>query len=154
MQPRLRLDIEWGDLLSVFRPVGPDAVAQTLSLSKELYIGYSVRTLFDAILNSLSLPAGERVVFSAVNIESMFAIARGHGLVPYPVDIEFDTLLPSPAALDLALKTSRAKVVVIAQLCITLIRQNKTHHCSGPRWPVGYVGSNCVKSEHKRSDGG
>ncbi|WKL58779.1 DegT/DnrJ/EryC1/StrS family aminotransferase [Asticcacaulis sp. ZE23SCel15] len=123
MKPRLKLDIGFKDLLSVFMPVAVDEASLRLKIAhgfggdRPLVAGLSVRTLFDAALTTLipELGAGS-IVMSAVNIETMRMIAESHGLDVHAVDIVSETLLPTPQALEQALKDSGARIVVIAQL--------------------------------------
>lgn len=123
MKPRLKLDIGFKDLLSVFMPVAEDEASLRLNVAhsfggdRPVVIGLSVRTLFDAALTTLIPSLKTRsIVMSAVNIETMALIAESHGLTVHAVDITPETLLPSPEGLDQALKDSGARIVVIAQL--------------------------------------
>lgn len=94
MKPRLKLDIGFKDLLSVFMSVAEDEaslrldVAHSFGGDRPVVIGLSVRTLFDAALTTLipSLKA-RSIVMSAVNIETMALIAESHGLTVHAVDI-------------------------------------------------------------------
>ncbi len=79
-------------------------------------IGLSERTLFDALLSELALPAGDKIVMSGVNIQNMLDIARAHGLEIVPVDIDPATLAPAPGALLTAQAKSGARLCVVAQL--------------------------------------
>lgn len=123
MKPRLKLDIGFKDLLSVFMPVAEDEaslrlrIAQRFGGDRPVVAGLSVRTLFDAALTVLIPECDARsIVMSAVNIETMRMIAESHGLDIHAVDIVSETLLPTPQALEAALKDSGARIVVIAQL--------------------------------------
>jgi perosamine synthetase len=75
----------------------------------------SVRTGFDLLLQVLALPRGTEVLLSAVTIPDMARIVRAHGLVPVPVDIDGDTLVPTAAALERAV-SPRSRVLVLAHL--------------------------------------
>lgn len=52
---------------------------------------------------------------SAVNIPDMSKVIRESGLIPVPVDIEFDTMFPTPEAVEAAI-TPKTVAVLIAQL--------------------------------------
>jgi dTDP-4-amino-4,6-dideoxygalactose transaminase len=52
---------------------------------------------------------------SAITIPDMISIVKQHGLVPVPMDLDLETLAPSPQALEKAL-SSRTRVVVVAHL--------------------------------------
>ena len=122
MRPRLKLDIGFNDLLSVFAPVFDKRqklrteVVRRFGGERAVVVGFSARTLFDAALMALNLPAGSGAILSAVNIETMFTIVESHSLNVTGLDLVADTLLPSPQALNAALQATAARVVVIAQL--------------------------------------
>lgn len=119
MQPRLRLDIGWTDLLSAVAPAGRDAdaferaIAARAPADTHAVTALSVRTLFDAILAE----TGTRpVVMSAVTIEDMATLTRASGRALRAVDIDIKTLSPTPNAIRAACIGSDAGVVVIAHL--------------------------------------
>lgn len=115
MEPRLRLDIGWGDLLSTLAPVR-DApalegrVAAFAPARTTALVGLSVRTLFDALLAETA--AGRPVVMSAVTVADMAALVREHGCALRPVDIDLDTLAPTESALAEAAGEDAALVVL------------------------------------------
>ncbi len=122
MQPRLALDIGWGDLLSVFAPM-PKAGRETFEADILAFwqgragvVGLSVRSLFLAWLGASGLRPGDTIVMSAVNIANMRDIVEAEGFRVHPVDIRLETLLPAPEALEAALRETGARGVVIAQL--------------------------------------
>ena len=93
---RLRLDIGWRDLsralFAGIRRGDRDAAQANLEANWSSEHGdalacLSVRSGFDLLLETLELPAGSEVLFSAVTIAEMPQIAREHGLVPVPVDV-------------------------------------------------------------------
>jgi perosamine synthetase len=125
MIPRSDLDIGWTDLLAA---TGYCAVPQRASRlhadleaawsapgEAEAVVCLSVRSAFDMLLHVLALPRGSEIIFSAVTIPDMPRIARAHGLVPIPMDLDMHTLAVHPAALERALST-RTKMVVVAHL--------------------------------------
>jgi perosamine synthetase len=124
MHSRLKLDIGWAALLwaATGAPVstrGLNAARARLTEAfggEAIVVGLSVRTIFDAILADLALPAGSPVVMSGVNIQNMADIVRGHGLSIRAVDIGADTLSPPPGALLRAQEGSGARLCVVAQL--------------------------------------
>ncbi|MEO7318884.1 MAG: DegT/DnrJ/EryC1/StrS family aminotransferase [Chthoniobacteraceae bacterium] len=122
MQPRHKLDIAVADLLSVFAPVfdAPQTLSAEAAMrfggERPAVVGFSARTLFDAALTALEIPAGSGAIMSAVNIETMFTIAESHELKVTGLDLAMGTLLPSPQALEAALRATAARLVVIAQL--------------------------------------
>lgn len=120
MRPRLLLDISYADLLSVFTPLN-EVVSEVSSpanikLFPKSVICLSARSAFHALLQTLALPPAAPIIYSAITIETMVAIAQEHGLSPHFVDIDPATMLPSAADLDALLLQTGAKVVVIAQL--------------------------------------
>ncbi|MEQ8403689.1 MAG: DegT/DnrJ/EryC1/StrS family aminotransferase [Oceanicaulis sp.] len=120
MQPRLKLDIAWrrvlGAALRPERPAPPVSAYRGVFKEGALVPALSVRTLFDAALTALSAQPGEAIVMSAVTIENMAEIARGHGLVIHAVDIDPDTLQPPPGALAQAQARSGARIAVVSRL--------------------------------------
>jgi dTDP-4-amino-4,6-dideoxygalactose transaminase len=75
----------------------------------------SVRSGWDLSLQVLAWPAGGEVIVSAITHPDMITIIRDHGLVPVPVDVDLDTLVPSVADLELA-RTERTRAVLVVHL--------------------------------------
>ena len=102
MRPRLLLDISYADLFSVFTPLN-DVVSdcessqhQTLpQIFPQTVICLSARSAFHALLQALTLPPAAPIIYSAITIETMVAIAQEHGLTPHFVDVAPATMLPS-----------------------------------------------------------
>lgn len=122
IQPRLRPDIDWSDLWFAWRApksdyAASDARAAIAALwpDRSVVTALSVRSGLDLVLRALKLEPGDEVVMSAVNIETMAAVVKGHRLKLVPVDIEPDTLAPSPDAVRAAI-TDRTRVILIAHL--------------------------------------
>ena len=120
LQPRLHLDIGWGDIASIFMPLTQsraDLIARIeAAWPANAVPALSVRTALDAMLASLALPKGSAVAMSAVTIQNMADVVRAHGLEPVPIDPDVATLAPSPAQIDHTLQTTGAKVYVHAHL--------------------------------------
>jgi perosamine synthetase len=81
----------------------------------ETVVCLSVRTGFDLLLEALALPPGSEVLLSAVTHPELARIVRRHGLRPLPVDLDLDTLSPSPADLERA-AGPQARAIVVAHL--------------------------------------
>ncbi len=64
----------------------------------------SVRTAWDLLLRALALPPGSEVLMTGVTIPDMVKIARRHGLLPVPMDLDPLTLAPSLEDLHAALE--------------------------------------------------
>ena len=124
MRPRLLLDISYADLFSVFTPLNEVTSPTKLKLFPQSVICLSARSAFHALLQNLALPQAAPIIYSAITIETMVAIAQEHGLTPHFVDIDPATMLPSAADLDALLAKTGAKVVVIAQLfgCVSSLQ--------------------------------
>jgi perosamine synthetase len=128
MRPRLLLDISYADLFSVFTPLStvasPANINPLLKIFPKSVICLSARSAFHALLQTLSLPPAAPIIYSAITIETMVAIAQEHGLTPHFVDADPATMLPSAADLDALLAETGAKVVVIAQLfgCVSALQ--------------------------------
>ncbi|MCZ6462873.1 MAG: DegT/DnrJ/EryC1/StrS family aminotransferase, partial [Proteobacteria bacterium] len=123
MWPRIRFDIGWWDLAYGLwacaaardRDHWQRAVESLWSADGGALACHSVRGGFDLLLSSLALPRGSEVLFSALNVKGMIKIARRHGLVPVPVDLDPDTMGPRPDALRRAIGP-RSRVLVVAHL--------------------------------------
>jgi perosamine synthetase len=116
MRPRLLLDISYADLLSVFPPSHQRASTTDIKLFPQSVICLSARSAFHALLQTLTLAPAAPIIYSAITIETMVAIAQERGLMPHFVDVDPATMLPSAVDLDALLLQTGAKVVVIAQL--------------------------------------
>lgn len=122
---RHRLDISVLDLMfglkaclrTPYRGRATENILRTCSLEGEGLVCLSVRTGFDLLLSALDWPQGEEVIVSAVTHPDMIRIIQAHGLrpVPVPVDVDPETLAPSPRSLEAAL-TPRTKAVLVAHL--------------------------------------
>ncbi len=107
LRPRHVIDIGWDDL--AFAARAPRREGRELAAifpwsdGRPAVACLSARSGFDALLQSIAAPAGSDVVLSAVNIEAMAEIARGHGLTVTPVDLSLQTLRPSAEAVARAM---------------------------------------------------
>ena len=55
----------------------------------------SVRSALDLYLQAKQFPYGSEVLMTGVNIPDMSKILTSHGLIPVPVDVEPDTMMPN-----------------------------------------------------------
>jgi len=122
LYPRLSLDITFADLyfslLSGFKksPAPTPIILQNFSQNnKQVLLTLSVRTAFDLLLQALKLPKGTEVLMTAINIKDMVEIVNEHGLIPVPVEINFDTLAPDLELLERQI-TTKSRVFVVAHL--------------------------------------
>ncbi len=123
MWARTRFDIGWSDVLSALGYVLFERDANERKGRIERYWApqgdgvacLSVRSAFDLLLRALELPAGSEVLFSALNIKGMVTVARRHGLLPVPVDLDPETLLPRVEQLERVV-TPRSRMFVVAPL--------------------------------------
>ena len=123
MWVRTRIKIGWNDLLvgglralmPPRRDVELKKVEDFFSDDNSWMAAYSVRTGFELLLMALELKPGDEVIFSAVNVKGMVRIVHELGLVPVPVDISFDDMLPLSKLLEAAI-TPRSKVFIAAHL--------------------------------------
>lgn len=123
MWARIRLHIDWTDLLygsaACLRRGDPQRLQDRLeslwSPEGDALAAFSVRSGFDLLLRALDLPPKSEIMFSALNIKGMIKIARGHGLVPVPVDLDLERMGPKPEALEQAL-TPETRAIVVAHL--------------------------------------
>ena len=128
MRPRLLLDIGYADLFSALSPICTPsrqrASTADIKLFPQSVICLSARSAFHALLQTLTLAPAAPIIYSAITIETMVAIAQEHGLTPHFVDVDPATMLPSAADIDALLLQTGAKVVVIAQLfgCVSALQ--------------------------------
>lgn len=133
MYPRKQLDISWRDLAcAAFYCVFRRSIrAKEAELEGLFAMGYpvlsafTVRTGFDLCLGALALPAGSEILMTALTIPEMVNIAKRHGLVPIPLDIESGTMSPEISTIEAAI-TGRTRAIVVA-------------HLFGTRVPMGPV---------------
>lgn len=135
MIPRKKLDIGWGDLAwGLARAASSVVTAATLPHRAErlrrtgqarlearwdaegsAVATLSVRSGFDLLLTTLRLPRGSEILCSAVTIADMATIARAHGLVVVPVDMDMTTLSVTSDALERAW-SPRSRLLLVAHL--------------------------------------
>jgi perosamine synthetase len=121
LHPRLRLDLSFADL--VFAAVACGSARRGRREERVLsawgdpdgLVCLSVRSAFELLLDTLDLPPGDEIVFTAITHPDMVRIAEAHGLVPVPVDLECTTLAPTPDALERTI-TPRSRILVVAHL--------------------------------------
>ena len=120
--PRLRLDAGLRDAAAGIAACASAASAEReeqrlleqWGLPTEGIACLSVRSAFDLLLTALGLPAGAEVAFTAITHPDMALVARAHGARIVPLDLDADTLAPTPAAL--AAIGPATRVVVVAHL--------------------------------------
>lgn len=78
-------------------------------------VSLSVRTTFDLFLQALNLPEGSEVIFTAITIKDMVAIAKHHKLVPVPLDLDTATMVPLEHLLESAF-SPKTRVLVLAHI--------------------------------------
>ena len=123
MWARARFDISQRDIAFGLRACSqpPDAAILERRLEAlwspegDALVCFSVRSAFDLLLQALALPEGSDVLFTALNIKGMPKIARRHGLVPVPIDLDLETMAPLPESLERAVSPN-AKAIVVAPL--------------------------------------
>lgn len=134
MYPRGTIDIQFKSLLravwycipyvgSAFRSQSNPSVSER---ERDALICLSVRSGFDLILQNLNFPAGSEIIMSAITIPDMVRIVRAHGLVPVPVEVDFETLCVAPEQWALAL-SEKTKAIVIAHLFGSRMEMESIH---------------------------
>jgi dTDP-4-amino-4,6-dideoxygalactose transaminase len=121
--PRKRFDISWADLLFgigyCFQRANRNSIEQRLERTwPEGAIALaclSVRSGFDALLQTLDFEPGTEILVSAITIRDMTRIIEAHGLVPVPIDLDMEKLVVQPESLAQAL-TVRTKAILVAHL--------------------------------------
>jgi decaprenylphospho-beta-D-ribofuranose 2-oxidase len=123
LYPRKQLDIRWRDLAAaMLRCLFPgDAakweaqICRTFAPDRPVLVTFAVRAGFDLFLKAQAWPAGSEILMSALTIREMADIARKHGLVPVPLDLNLAKLAPEVSAMEAAI-TPRTRAIVIAHL--------------------------------------
>jgi perosamine synthetase len=123
MWARLKLDIGWSDLavglvrsaFSANRGATQERIERSWLDGRDALVCFSARSGFDLALQCLALPPRSEILFSALNVRGMIKIARRHGVLPVPLDLHPDTMLPEPAALERAM-TPQTRALVVAPL--------------------------------------
>ena len=133
MYPRKQLDIGWFDLAcAAFYSAFPRSVRDKEAEVEGMFApgypvlaAFTVRTGFELCLGALALPPGSEILMTALTIPEMVNIAKHHGLVPIPLDIEGGTMAPEISTIEAAI-TERTRAIVVA-------------HLFGTRVPMGPV---------------
>lgn len=123
LYPRKQLDIRWRDLAAaMLRCLSPGEAAKsearicrTFAPNRPALVTFAVRAAFDLFLKAQAWPAGSEILMSALTIREMADIARKHGLVPVPLDLNLGKLAPEVSAMEAAI-TPRTRAIVIAHL--------------------------------------
>jgi perosamine synthetase len=122
MWVRHRLDFGWWDaaygVTQLFQPRDRNSLARAVEKhwppGNTLAI-LSVRSGLDLLLGAMQWPAGSEIVYSALNIPDMTMVARQHGVVPVPADLDLERLAPNLKLLEQAI-TPRTRAILIAHL--------------------------------------
>lgn len=123
LYPRKQLDIRWRDIAAaivgcLFPGESAESEAQicrTFAPDRPVLVTFAVRTGFDLFLKAQAWPAGSEILMSALTIREMADIARKHGLVPVPLDLNLEKLAPEVSAMEAAI-TPKTRAIVIAHL--------------------------------------
>ena len=117
-----RLDLDWPQLAVAARfCLETDETGARESLEAVWAPGgegvafLSVRSAFDACLTAYNWAAGDEILVSAITIHDMARLVTAHGLVAVPLDVDPQTLAPTPEALQRAL-TPQTRALLVADL--------------------------------------
>ena len=96
MWPCKGFDFSWRDwrfaLRACFAPPAEEAIRARLERrwapAEQALACLTLRSAFDLLLRARRWPAGSEIVFSALTVPAMPAIARRHGLRPVSIDID------------------------------------------------------------------
>lgn len=123
MWVRLKLDIGLRDLayglLRLSHPLQSayyaNAVESFFSPQGNALAVLSVRSGLDLLLGTMAWPKDSEIVYSALNIPDMTMVARQHGIVPVPADLDIGRLAPQLDLIERAI-TPKTKAILIAHL--------------------------------------
>ena len=102
LYPRKQLDVRWRDLgaaaLRCLLPgdlSGSEAqICRTFAPDRPVLVTFAVRAGFDLFLKAQGWAEGSEILMSALTIREMADIARKHGVVPVPLDLNLGKLAP------------------------------------------------------------
>ncbi|HVH72560.1 MAG TPA: DegT/DnrJ/EryC1/StrS family aminotransferase, partial [Candidatus Dormibacteraeota bacterium] len=123
LYPRKQIDIRWRDLaVAMLRCLFPGIAAESeaqicrrFADGWPVLVTFAVRAGFDLFFKAQGWPEGSEILMSALTIREMADIARKHGLVPVPLDLNLDKLAPEASAMEAAI-TPKTRAIVIAHL--------------------------------------
>jgi perosamine synthetase len=122
LQPRLRLDISFGQVLFAFlaclaarRGQREERVLKAWAGGKEGLVCLSVRSSFDLLLEALELEPGDEIAVSAITHPDMIRVLEAHRLRALPVDVDPETLGARPDLIECGL-TVRTRLLLVAHL--------------------------------------
>ncbi len=123
MWVRLQLDIGPSDLayglLRLSHPFDAanyaDLIEKQFSPGGNALAVLSVRSGLDLLLGVLGWAPGSEIVYSALNIPDMTMVARQHGIVPVPADLDVERLAPNLELIERAI-TSKTRAILVAHL--------------------------------------
>lgn len=122
MWVRTRLKIGFADLtagyLASLRGLDRSreaTLAESYFGADDTIAAYSVRSGLDLLLQATKLSPGDEVIFTALNVKGMVKVVKEHGLVPVPVDLDFETMAAKKGALARAI-TPRSRIFIAAHL--------------------------------------
>ena len=123
MWVRLQLDFDWWDFAyGLTRLCQPHdrrtlagAIGSRWSLEGHAFPTLAVRSGLDLLLETMNWPAGSEIVYSALNIPDMAMVAKQHGILPVPADLDLKTLAPAIDLIEQAI-TPRTKAILVAHL--------------------------------------
>ncbi|CEO98694.1 hypothetical protein PBRA_006808 [Plasmodiophora brassicae] len=122
----LHIDATAGDLLhsaanAIRHPGGDEAilaerVERHFGGSDQAIACLSVRSCLDLYLHANAFPKGSYVLMSAINIPDMSRVLAAHDLIPVPVDLNMDTLLPDLKQLEALLQLEKVVAFIVAHV--------------------------------------
>lgn len=121
---RKTLDISARDILAGMQdclaagssmPVKEKITALWEKGTEKAVVCFSVRTGFDLLLQAVDFERGSEILMSGLTIPDMPRIVKYHGYTPVPIDIDIDTLAPSPESIESAI-TDKTRALIVAHL--------------------------------------
>jgi len=80
---------------------------------ERLIVNLSVRTAFDLYLQAANFPIGSEIIMTCINIPDMATVARHHGLVVVPVNVDFDNLAPKLEEIEASI-TEKTRAIMVS----------------------------------------
>jgi len=120
----LFIDMPWMDMIFAFscalnrnrnHQEVSSQIEELLGGSDRILISLSVRSSFDLFLQAMNFPPDSELISTCINIKQMSDIAKYHGVIVKPVDIDLSNLKPTISQIE-SLITNRTVGIMVVQL--------------------------------------
>jgi len=119
--PRFQFDVSFADLCKACtflfnsKPFDSQSIVGLWKTKRAAFCSLSVRSAWDLALTQWNFDSESEIIVSPITVKGMIEIIYDHGLVPVPVDLQLNFLVPSLEELERAL-TPKTKAILISYL--------------------------------------